>query len=438
MYICTMENKERDKKEPRISAKCVHVTLHNLNNNSKDYWLEKGMRFRNNVVACLVGIEENHEENKGLHAHIIMQFSTQQQMSRRQCVKHFGTDSIHIATKPNKNALVMALGYISKTGNTAQSGSFIYKGVPLEATPEVYRFKYRVKSITDGLEYFEEVIKEHISTKESIIERAGEKDNAIGRWLREHERHAKTLQKIEHTWKLKHRNAAKRGFAFKDWVDNKELMEEAYRGYLKAFKGIFEENREPDSDLMLEGDFDQYVSDDLEVLRRVIMHLKIAHEYGHKRPHKYLNLFLWSKAPSFGKTRLLDFINDNMVAYRLPNDQYYVDYHNFHYHVLVSDEAGAFLKTKVYSHLKLIFEGANVEFNRKKKTKVIKQDNPLIVLADNISFSELMKRKFHDDYSKEVFATRVLDLEIKSRATLHFLIDRCIIKGEFKQLKLDV
>jgi len=115
-----------------------------------------------------------------------------------------------------------------------------------------------------------------------------------------------------------------------------------------------------------------------------------------------------------------------MRAYRLPNDQFYIDYENFCYDVLVSDEAEAFLKTKDYSHLKLIFEGAEVEFNRKNKTKVIKQDNPLIVLAENISFDELMNDRFNDRYSKEVMATRVLDLEIRARPTLHFFLDSCV------------
>ena len=49
------------KKEARINTKYVHVTLHKLANKEKDYWLELGMSFRQNVVACLVGLEENHE-----------------------------------------------------------------------------------------------------------------------------------------------------------------------------------------------------------------------------------------------------------------------------------------------------------------------------------------------------------------------------------------
>lgn len=113
-----------------------------------------------------------------------------------------------------------------------------------------------------------------------------------------------------------------------------------------------------------------------------------------------------------------------MMAYRLPDDQWYVDYENGLYQALVSDEAQAFLKSKSYSHLKHIFEGQKVEFNLKGKTKIMKEDNPLIVLAENKSFHDLMAKHFEFNYQPEVMATRVLDLELKSRATLHFLLDR--------------
>lgn len=72
---------------------------------------------------------------------------------------------------------------------------------------------------------------------------------------------------------------------------------------------------------------------------------------------------------SFGKTRLLDFLNEYMMTYRLPDDQYYVDYENKMYQVLVSDEADVFIKTKDYSHLKHIFEGQWVDFNCKGKAR---------------------------------------------------------------------
>ncbi len=77
------------------------------------------------------------------------------------------------------------------------------------------------------------------------------------------------------------------------------------------------------------------------------------------------------------------------------------------------------------SHLCLLYEGQSAEFNRKDKHAILKTDDPLILACDNVPFNFIMK-KYHDNnnYTAEVFNTRVLDLEIKSRATIHFLIDR--------------
>lgn len=424
-----MKRQKEQETDGRINTKQVHVTLHKLTCGDKNYWLKKGMEFRQNTVACLVGMEENHEEEKGLHAHIVMQFSTKQKLSRKQFVDHFGTDSLHISTKPNKEALLMALGYISKTGNTKQSGVFTHRGVEIDPNPEVYRFQYQVKTVDDGLRYFQKVIEEYINSDEDIIAKMIERKDAIGRWLQRHPTHFKTLQKLEYTWKLNERNVHKKGFQFASFIDSPSELLKSYQAYLKEFPALFEKHLPKDSDLVLEDDFATHQVHDLEVLRRITIHLKIAQKFGHKRPHKSLNLYLWSKNPSFGKTRLLDTLNASMIAYRLPDDQYYVDYENLKYQVLVSDEAESFLKSKDYGHLKLLFEGASVEFNRKNRTKVIKHDNPLIVLAENISFDILMKRNFSKRYDTDVMRTRILDLELKSRATLHFFLDRCVILG---------
>ena len=83
----------------RINTKYVHVTLHKLENQDKAFWVQKARIFRANVVAVLVGLEENYEEGKDVHAHIFIQFSTRQMLSRKQFVDHFGTDSLHISTR---------------------------------------------------------------------------------------------------------------------------------------------------------------------------------------------------------------------------------------------------------------------------------------------------------------------------------------------------
>jgi len=416
------------KKEEKKVAKYVHVTLHKITNKDKDYWVKKGMSFRANPVACLVGLEENHEEGKGVHAHIVLQFSTRQLLSRKQFVDHFGTDSLHISTKPDKQALLMALGYVSKTGNTAQKGMFTHRGVELDSNPEVYRFQYEVKTKLDGIEFFHKVIKEGLRAgRNNIIREYSKRADRIGRWLMIHRSVATSLHKQAQIWYAEDVNSRKEGFEFMPFVHSVKSLKAAYLAYLQEFSAVFEAHLPRNSSLVLERDFKDHATHDLGALQLIVDQLSEALEYGPKRPHKSLNLHLWSRAPSFGKTRLLHFLEDHLVAYRLPDDQWYVDYKNGVYQILLGDEAPLFVEGKSYGHLKHILEGEPVEFNlKRRRKKIMKEDNPLIVLAENISFDELMTRCFKKQHQPH--GIRILDLEIRGRATLHFLLDRCILK----------
>ena len=427
-------DKKLQKNHQRVEAKYFHVTLHKIENENQSYWLEKAKTFRSNVVAALVGVEANHEEEKGVHAHIVVQFTTKQRLSREQFVKHFGTNSVHISTPKNKDGLLNLLGYVSKTGNTEQYGVFTHRSIPLSANPEVYRFQAQVKTKLDAIAYFQKVIKENLHVDRNCIQKYAAREDAIGQYLVAHPSVTSSLIKLAHTWYLNYCNERKTGFKYQDFTEDPQALREAYKAYLKEFPTIFKKELPLESKLVLESDYDQHMDHDLEVVRKIIVVLKIAQKYGSKRPHKSLNLHLWSKSPSFGKSRLMKYLDAHMMAYRLPDDQYYVDYENNLYQILVSDEAANFIKTKTYSHLKLIFEGdAKVEFNRKGREKVMKEDNPLIVLADNEPFDRVMNRYFKGLYNKEVMETRVLDLQLKSRATLHFLLDRCLVPlGETK------
>lgn len=420
----------KKKSDGRFRSKYVHVTLHKIKNEDLDFWLQKALNFRINTVAALVGLEENKSEGKGLHAHIIIQFSTQLDLYRKAFIDHFGTDSIHISSPTSKNDLLMMLGYVAKTGVCKQKHKFTYRGVELDEDPEVYRFYYLVRTIDDGLVYFEKIIREHIKN-EDIIEEYLEKENAIGRWLRKHAAHAKTLVKLAKTWNLNYLNSRKKGFKFAEFMDDPKELIIAYRAYLREYPAIFEKYKKDDNKSFLESDFDKYESDDLQALLLIKRRLEEAMRYGPNRPHKCLNLFIWSSSPSFGKSRLLKFLNRNIMTYRLPDDQYYVSYKNGVYDLLISDEAETFLKTKEYSHLKQLFEGDNVvEFNRKGMQKVTKKDNPLIILADNNPFHQVMEKFHARSFNREVFEDRVLDVRLQSRASLHFFVSRCLIGGD--------
>ena len=416
-----MDRGEKEGKGFRVNVKQVHITLENITNKDKQYWIEKARAFRVNVAAVLVGVEENHQERKGVHAHIVIQFTTQQKLSRKQFMDHFGTDAIHIAPKPDKNALVMALGYVSKTGNTAQWGEFVYRGMALDADPEVYRFNYMVKDIDGGLAYFKKAIDENLSKDKNLIKKYAKRKDAIGTWLQKHKSHAKTLIDLADAWHLDYINSRKENFKARAFAKDPVKLRKVYRAYLKLFPDLYKKNIAENNNRELEKDYEQYEEHDLERLMVILSIIEKAIKYGPNRPHKSLNLHIWSKLPGFGKSRLMKFLNANTMTYRLPKDQYYVSYKNGIYKVLVSDEAEMFLSTKKYFHLKLLLEGQGVEFNRKQKEKVVKKDNPLILLASNKPFDGMMRGLFKDRHEVELMKDRVRDIELKSRASLHFL-----------------
>ena len=407
------------------------VTIEKLVNRDIGFWEEKAKTFRPNLVAYIVGLEENHKKAKGLHVHMLLQYSTKQDLGRGQFLKHFESEAVNVrAPGKGKQNILNLMSYVSKTGNIKKYGDFIYRGSVLTSDPVELYFQTQVKSTSDAIAFFQKKIKESINSRNGVIEETVLKENAIGRYLLARPALRKELEKVEHAWRFSYQNSLKKGFEFEKFVYDKDALEKKYKEYLREFEPIFYANLEEDSGITLEDDFDSeaYVTHDLENLRCIRKHLDKAKELKWERPRKSVNLFIWSEAPSFGKTRLLHFLKDTLPSYRLPDDQYYTAYKNYEYAVVVSDEARAFLSSKKMSHLKTLLEGEPVEFNRKGKTKIIKADNPLVVLMENKSLESIMDDHFHSAYLPLVMRSRILDLEIKSRATLHFFVDRCMRK----------
>jgi hypothetical protein len=420
---------EKVKKELVTRGKYIHVTIHKITNPDKQYWVDKALTFRCNVQAVLVGIENNQDEEKGLHVHIMIQFTTRPSLSRRQFVNHFGSDSLHISVKVKKDDLMDGLGYVSKTGNVASQGTFTYRNVPITEKTDVYKFKYQVKKAEDAMAYFRKDIQENIDSPKSTMENIAIRNDEIGDYVRQRPTMMRSLIEVERKWKIKRLAFLKQGIKFYDWVDDQAELKSQYNRYLEEFPEIFVSclTRRSGKTLSdLETDYKKHADNDLKNLLLIKDSLLEAQRLESNRPRKSLNLYIWSTKPSFGKTRLLEAIENRMVTYRLPEDQYYTDYENMFYSVLLSDEAKKSLVSKTYSHIKALLEGAICEFNRKGKTKIIKRDNPLIIMADNDSLDNILTKKFGDGHDSELIEDRCLDLEIKSRATLHFFVDRCM------------
>lgn len=126
---------------------------------------------------------------------------------------------------------------------------------------------------------------------------------------------------MTHRWSLRHANEQKKGFKFREFVADDVALARAYDDYLQKFPAIFEKELPADSELVLEEGYAAHKVHDLKVLKSICLHLKLALEHAHDRPKKSLNLYLWSHNPSFGKTRLLNFLDEHMMTYRLPDDQ---------------------------------------------------------------------------------------------------------------------
>ena len=114
---------------------------------------------------------------------------------------------------------MMGLGYVSKTGNILQDRTFTHRGVDLDPDPEVYRFNYQVKSVEDGIKYFQKSIDENILSDKELIVSISEKKNTIGRWLLARPTLLNTLQKLEHVYKFNYKNSQKKGFTFAKFTE---------------------------------------------------------------------------------------------------------------------------------------------------------------------------------------------------------------------------
>ncbi len=166
-------------------------------NTKPEYYMGLTKTFKKNIKAVKITLEQNHEKENGLHVHILMQFSTRHDLSREQFVKHFGSDSVHIASKPNKEALMNAIVYVAKTGNYIEWCVFEHRGVELKDSAEEYRFMRLVKSIEDARLYFNKSIQENYSNAKPYMERVQEKDTMMSRYLLEHKALCRNLVKQE-------------------------------------------------------------------------------------------------------------------------------------------------------------------------------------------------------------------------------------------------
>ena len=144
--------------------------------------------------------------------------------------------------------------------------------------------------------------------------------------------------------------------------------------------------------------------------------LRIAAEYekaGKTRPLKTLNLLLWSKEPSYGKTTFTQMLSTFLRTFDFPTDGWWDGYDDCFYQVIVWNEC-SFVGWQIQQINKL-FEGSGIQLPI-KGAKQTKTDNPLIVCTSNLDLEGLLKQKGYDsekiNFYLPILRTRIREVEV--------------------------
>ena len=134
---------------------------------------------------------------------------------------------------------------------------------------------------------------------------------------------------------------------------------------------------------------------------------------GKTRPLKTLNLLLWSKEPSYGKTTFTQALSKFLRTFDFPTDGWWDGYDDCFYQVIVWNEC-SFVGWQIQQINKL-FEGSGIQLPI-KGAKQTKTDNPLIVCTSNLNLEGLLKQKGYDDekisFYLPILRTRIREVRV--------------------------
>ena len=134
---------------------------------------------------------------------------------------------------------------------------------------------------------------------------------------------------------------------------------------------------------------------------------------GKPRPLKTLNLLLWSKEPSYGKTTFTQALSKFLRTFDFPTDGWWDGYDDCFYQIIVWNEC-SFVGWQIQQINKL-FEGSGIQLPI-KGAKQTKTDNPLIVCTSNLDLEGLLKQKGYDNektsFYLPILKTRIREVEV--------------------------
>ena len=135
--------------------------------------------------------------------------------------------------------------------------------------------------------------------------------------------------------------------------------------------------------------YEQYTFDKVEYTILGFILKSLEHKYN--RPHKSLNLHLFSERASYGKTTFLTQLSKLMKIYYYPPIQWFMEYSNKTYNAIIWDEFKLPINT---NHFNLFFEGVPVDLPIKYSNNITKIDNPLIICCSNQSIRGQLEYRY--------------------------------------------
>ena len=139
---------------------------------------------------------------------------------------------------------------------------------------------------------------------------------------------------------------------------------------------------------------------------------QILNRAENKRPHKTLNLHLWSRLPGMGKTTLVEKIMSYSPCYMFPPDGWFTRYTNYIYQFIIWDEVD--FRGLRPTFLNLFLEGAKCQMPVKGDL-THKWDNPLVIMLSNKPIREHLKelsKKRNQEIFEKTLGVRVKEIEL--------------------------
>jgi hypothetical protein len=139
---------------------------------------------------------------------------------------------------------------------------------------------------------------------------------------------------------------------------------------------------------------------------------KILNDAKNMRPHKSINLHIWSAFPGMGKTSLVNKIQEYSSCYRFPPDTWFTRYINYSYTFIIWDEV-SFEGLKP-TFLNMFLEGTKCQMPVKGDL-THKEDNPLVIMLSNMPIREHLEKisnpKIRETFERTLLA-RVHEVEL--------------------------